>query len=207
MTTLLLSLALVAPAQTPPDGVRPVGADGKPLNLDFEAGTLKDWIAEGDAFRDQPIKGDTVAARRGDMKSRHQGNFWIGGFEKHGDKPQGVLTSAPFKITHRWASFLVGGGSHADTRIELVLPGGGEAIYRVSGLDEEDMKRVLVDMKNHMGSEVQIRIVDKVAGGWGHINFDDFRFHTEKPAFPVRPQQALKPDEYRYSGLPPEKAA
>ena len=64
MTALLLSLALVAPAQTPPDGVLPVGADGKPLNLDFETGSLKDWTAEGDAFRDQPVKGDTVAPRR-----------------------------------------------------------------------------------------------------------------------------------------------
>ncbi len=40
-------------------GIRPVGTDGKPLNLDFETGTLKDWTAEGEAFRGQPIKGDT----------------------------------------------------------------------------------------------------------------------------------------------------
>src|SRR6516165_149820 len=75
----------------PAEGVLPVGSDGKPLNLDFETGTLKDWTAEGDAFTDQPIKGDTVAPRRGDMKSRHQGTYWIGGYEKHGDKPQGTL--------------------------------------------------------------------------------------------------------------------
>ena len=114
MTALLLSLALVVPAadpaRTPPEGVKPLGSDGKPLNLDFETGTLKDWTADGDAFRDQPIKGDTVAARRGDMKSRHQGQYWIGGYEKLQDKPQGTLTSVPFKITHPWASFLVGGG-------------------------------------------------------------------------------------------------
>ncbi|MFO0866949.1 MAG: hypothetical protein U0744_20295 [Gemmataceae bacterium] len=65
------------------------GADGKPLNLDFETGTLQDWKAEGDAFLDQPIKGDTVKVRRGDMQSRHQGEFWIGGYEKRGDKAQG----------------------------------------------------------------------------------------------------------------------
>src|SRR5260370_35930919 len=91
-------------------GVLPVGADGKALNLDFETGTLKDWTAEGEAFRGQPIEGDTVSKRRGDMKSQHQGKYWIGGFEKLGDKPQGTLTSVPFKGTHPWASFLVGAG-------------------------------------------------------------------------------------------------
>src|SRR5580692_7275756 len=93
---------------TPPEGVLPVGPDGKALNLDFETGTLKDWTAEGEAFRDQPIKGDTIAKRRGD-KSNHQGNYWIGGYEKHGDRPQGTLTSVPFEVTHPWASFLIGG--------------------------------------------------------------------------------------------------
>src|SRR6266704_4865389 len=94
---------------TPP-GVRPVGKDGRPLNLDIEDGTLKDWKAEGKAFEGQPIKGDTVFPRRNDMRSNHQGNYWIGGFEKVGDDAKGTLTSAPFKITHPWASFRVAGG-------------------------------------------------------------------------------------------------
>src|SRR5690349_7604343 len=73
---------------TPPEGVLPVGADGKPLNLAFETGTLKDWAAAGDAFLGQPVRGDTVARRRGDMRSRHQGEYWIGGWERRGDPPQ-----------------------------------------------------------------------------------------------------------------------
>src|SRR5437868_1990967 len=59
----------------------PVGADGKVLNLDFEKGTLEDWTAEGEAFKGQPIKGDAIAKRRSDMKSGHQGDYWIGGYE------------------------------------------------------------------------------------------------------------------------------
>ena len=35
------------------EGVLPVGKDGRPLNLDFETGTLKDWTAVGDAFKDR----------------------------------------------------------------------------------------------------------------------------------------------------------
>src|SRR6201997_5093990 len=97
LISLICSLQLpciaLAADSTPPEGVLPLGADGKPLNLDFETGTLKDWTAEGDAFDGQPIRGDTVFARRRDMKSNHQGDYWIGTFEKHGDKAKGTLTS------------------------------------------------------------------------------------------------------------------
>src|SRR5215470_16838711 len=167
LVVLASAFALVAEPKlppTPPEGVLPVGADGKPLNLDFETGTLKDWTAEGDAFKDQPIKGDTVASRRGDMKSGHQGNYWIGGYEKHGDKPQGTLTSVAFKVTHPWASFLVGGGPWPTTCVELVRKDTGTVFFRGSGIEEENLRRVAVDLKPHFGKEIFIRLVDKHSG-------------------------------------------
>jgi len=125
-----------------PEGALPTGADGKPLNFDFETGTLKDWTATGDAFKDQPIKGDTVFPRRADNHSRHQGQYWIGGFERFGDKPTGTLTSVPFKVTHRWASFLVGGGPYENTCVELVRKDTGKLVSRTSGIAEENLRRV-----------------------------------------------------------------
>ncbi|HJZ55849.1 MAG TPA: PVC-type heme-binding CxxCH protein, partial [Gemmataceae bacterium] len=214
MNAAVLSLALLAPAQPPAPtdndvGVLPVGADGKPLNFDFETGTLKDWTPEGDAFKDQPIKGDTVFPRRNDMHSRHQGQFWIGGYEKYGDKPQGTLTSVPFKVTHPWASFLIGGGPHPETCVELIDVARNAVFFRASGLEEEDMRREVVDLSKLQGKEIQIRLVDRHSGGWGHLNFDDFRFHAAKPSFPARPQKQppAKLDTYKFSGLPPDKAA
>src|SRR5580698_7975050 len=217
MSSLVLSLALLIPGQNPsPDpkandiGVLPLGADGKPLNLDFEAGTLKDWTAEGEALKDQPIKGDTVFARRADNHSRHQGQYWIGGYEKYADKPQGTLTSVPFKVTHPWASFLVGGGPHTlETCVELIALPGKEVFFRASGLEEEDMRRVVVDLSKLKDKEIQIRLVDKHSGHWGHLNFDDFRFHAQKPTFPERPKSEPLPpgDTYKFAGLPPEDAA
>ena len=192
---------------TPVEGVLPVGADGKPLNFDFETGDLKDWTAEGDAFKGQPIKGDTVAKRRGDMKSEHQGNYWIGTYEIDGDKPQGTLTSVPFKVTHPWASFLVAGGHWPETCVELVRTDTKEVFSRTSGVDEENLRRVAVDLSPVMGKEIFIRLVDKRSDGWGHINFDDFRFHSEKPAVQPRKSPPAEPDVYKYAGLPPDKAA
>jgi putative membrane-bound dehydrogenase-like protein len=202
----LPALFAAEPAATPREGIRPVGADGKPLNLDFETGTLKDWTAEGDAFRGQPIKGDTVARRRGDMKSRHQGDYWIGGYEVKADPPQGTLTSIPFRVTHPWASFLVGGGPWPETCVELVRRDTREVISRTSGIEEEELRRVAVDLRPHQGKEIFIRLVDRHSGHWGHLNFDDFRFHAEKPNVPVRKGPAM-PDIYKYAGLVPEKAA
>jgi putative membrane-bound dehydrogenase-like protein len=188
-------------------GILPVGRDGKPLNLDFETGTLDDWTPEGEAFKNQPIKGDTVFPRSADMKSQHQGQYWIGGYERHGDKPQGTLTSVPFKVTHPWASFLVAGGPHLSTCAELYRNDTGELILRASGVEEENLRRVIVDLKPHLGKEIFVRLVDRHSGHWGHVNFDDFRFHAQKPSFPSRPSSPAQADVYKFAGLPPQKAA
>src|SRR6266581_3358428 len=89
---LILSVASVFCA-TPP-GIRPLGKDGKPLNLDFEEGTLKDWKAEGKAFEGQPIKGDTVFPRRNEMRSDHQGNY----FKFYAERPKFDNELDPAKV-------------------------------------------------------------------------------------------------------------
>jgi putative membrane-bound dehydrogenase-like protein len=208
MNALLLSLAMMVPGadvtKTPPEGMLPLGTDGKPLNLDFETGTLKDWTAEGDAFKDQPIEGDMVAKRRTDMKSEHQGKFWIGGFEKHTDKPTGTLTSVAFKVTHPWASFLVGGGNHPkETCVELVDLAKKEVFFTATGEETENLKLVAVDLAKVQGKEIQIRLVDTHTGHWGHLNFDDFRFHSDKPVSATAPVG----DAYPYAGQAPLDAA
>jgi putative membrane-bound dehydrogenase-like protein len=206
---LLISVGIAAI----PDGTLPVGQDGRPLNLDFETGSLRDWTATGNAFDKQPIKGDTVAPRRGDMRSEHQGDFWIGTFEIAGDAPQGTLTSAPFKVTQPYGAFLVAGGSHEGTRVELVRADNQQVILKTSGRDSENLRPVLVDLQAQLGKEIFIRLVDNESGGWGHINFDNFRFYAQKPVFPnaldsLASPQALPPmDTIKFAGLSPEQAA
>jgi putative membrane-bound dehydrogenase-like protein len=204
---LVLSSVLAQDAAKPaqPEGVLPAGADGNPLNLDFETGDLRDWTATGEAFKGQPIKGDTVAKRRGDMKSGHQGQYWIGSYEIAGDPPQGTLSSAPFKVTHRWAAFLVGGGPHETTCVELVRKDSGKVFHRSPGHEAEDMRHVVVDLEQQMGKAIFIRLVDKHSGHWGHVNFDDFRFYEKKPNFPNVIRSVV--DLFPYAGIPPKKAA
>ena len=197
-----------AEAQPWPEGIPARGADGRVLNLDFETGDLTDWTARGAAFRNQPIKGDTVNARRSDMASEHRGEYWVGSFEVAGDAPVGRLVSASFTIEHPWASFLVGGGKWRQTRVEIVSKAENTVIYKTSAVNTENMRPVVVDLRQYQGAEVFLRLVDNHAGGWGHINFDEFRFHEEEPEFPVAVQQPRSPAEvYEHAGLSPEMAA
>jgi putative membrane-bound dehydrogenase-like protein len=187
------------------EGTYPLDAQGNPLNFGFEAGTLAGWTVQGTAFQGQPIEGDAVSRRRGDMQSGHAGRFWVGSYEKSGDPATGTLTSVPFRVTRPFGSFLVGGGSRAGTRVELVRKDTGQVIFEARGDDTEDLERVVVDLSGQVGREIVIRLVDRETAGWGHINFDDFRLHEHRPEVPRGREGAA--DVVMHEGLGPQEAA
>ena len=166
-------------------GVLPRGKDGQALNLDFEKGTLADWTAKGKAWDGQPVEGEIDANRKfGEGKvAKPQGDYWLGGYEKLFDEPTGTLTSAAFEVTHPFAAFRIGGGSHAETRVEVVRADSRQVIFKISGQDSETMRPTVVDLRAHSGKLVFIRVIDEHTGGWGHVNFDDFRFYAKRPRF------------------------
>lgn len=166
--------------------------DSDPLllfaNSDFEMGDLTNWTATGDAFTHQPTKGDNPTARgRSKQPSRHQGDFWIGTFEKYqgtskerpgqrqGDQPTGTLTSVPFKIKKDRIIFLVGGGKHADTET-VSLQIRGKSVFSATGNHNETMRPCVWDVSKYIGQKAWIEIKDQNARGWGHINTDNFRY-------------------------------
>lgn len=162
--------------------IKPVDAEGRTLNLGFEAGNLNDWKAEGNAWEGQPIKGDTVRPRKPSEQSNHVGEYWLGGHERAGDLVTGTLTSVAFEVKHPWASFLIGGGSDINkTRVEIVEQATGKVIKVAAGLNREDMRREVLDLRAFSGKQIFIRIVDAFTGGWGHVNYDDFVFHAKEP--------------------------
>lgn len=213
--SIVFSLLGAAALAAPPAAIRPVDEAQRPLNLGFEEGTLNDWTASGEAFKGQPIKGAIDPSRPygAGKVSNHAGEFWIGGFEKLRDEPKGTLTSAPFKATQPWASFLIGGGALPGTRVEIVTKDDGKAIHTARGQNRENMTRSVVDLRKFAGREIFIRIVDEETPGWGHVNFDDFvlhaeepKFETAKPAVPAPPPPGPT-DAIKFAGLPPEQAA
>ena len=106
----------------------------KPLRLDFESGDLSFWTAEGEAFANQPLRGDRLKASRvrpglvplggdywdGPYPVGHRGEYWIS-TENH---LTGTLISDEFVINENypWFSFLIGGGhDSAHLRVELLI--------------------------------------------------------------------------------------
>jgi putative membrane-bound dehydrogenase-like protein len=200
------AVLLAAASPEPATGTRPTDKSGRPLNFDFETGNLRDWTATGTAFQGQPVEGDVVAARRSDMKSKHQGRYWVGTYEKDSDPPQGTLTSVPFTLTKPFVRFLIAGGAHESSRVEIVRDDTKGVIFKVSGDDTEELKAVVADLSKHVGKDVFIRLVDNGSGGWGHINFDDLTLWSSSPPGPTRATSAA-PDAFTHDGLPPNEAA
>jgi hypothetical protein len=160
------------------------------FTADFETGDLTGWTNTGDAFDFQPTKGDNPTARDRGQPSQHQGDWWIGGYEKYqektgqtagdiqGDGPQGTLTSTEFKIVGEKINFLIGGGTHPTSdssgATAVVLLVNDKVVRESTGKNTETMSREEWDVSDLNGQMAQLQIIDENPGGWGHINADDF---------------------------------
>ena len=170
--------------------------DDEIVNSDFETGDLMGWTKTGNAFDHQPTLGDNTEAREREG-SNHQGEWWIGGYEKYqgkdaqepgdvqGDEPTGTLTSAPFTIREDRISFLIGGGEHrwvepdgaGSACVNLLVD--GKVVKTATGSDSEAMRQYRWDVSKFRGKTAAIKVVDGNTGGWGHINLDHI-FQTTK---------------------------
>ena len=150
---------------------------------DFETGTLEGWTPDGDAFGGQPVRGNTVAARRPGEAPNQHGQFWIGTYEIAGDGPQGTLTSPRFVINAPYLRFRVGGGQLSrGVGVELRTDDPDEPmLMRAGGRDDEAMQTVTWNVGPYQGREVYILVFDRSSGGWGHINVDDFELVSDAP--------------------------
>jgi len=197
----------VADAPRPrPEGILPE-ADGAPLDLGFESGTLDGWTADGDAFT--VVEGGSVPGLSSSIRTGHVGRYWVTS-QIAGNARKGTLTSKPFRVRAPFASFLVSGGAFNSTRVELVLAAGDKndkVIYSITGSNRALLRPAVVDLEPYLGKDIVVRLVDEESGAptavylkespWAHVNFDNFRFHELRPDFP----DEIKPSDI--TTLPP----
>ena len=177
--------------------------DGRPLNLDFETGTLQDWTTTGEAFANALVSADPSPLHEPDMKLGFVGKHFISSGGTRNAALKGTLTSVPFKVTQPYAAFKVSGGALLDTRVELVRTDNDEVIFHISGNGKPTLLPVVVDLQPYQGKEIFIRLVDNEDGLspipyikpdlWAHLNFDDFKFYPSRPDFAneLRPEDII----------------
>jgi putative membrane-bound dehydrogenase-like protein len=174
-------------------GILPI-KDGKPLNLNFETGTMENWTAVGDAFVSPLINSDPSPLHGEEGPIFFEGENFLssGGLKNY--QLTGTLTSDTFIVTAPFAAFRVSGGALVDTRVEIVLAEDETVIFSSTGQGRATLQPVVADLTPFLGKEIFIRVVDNETGisqipyiaddKWAHINFDDFRFYTSRPNFP-----------------------
>lgn len=152
-------------------------------NAGFEAGSLDGWRTDGDAFQHQPTKGDNSAAR-GREPSEHEGEYWIGGFERFGgregrpgdvytDDATGCLVSPEFVVEKRYVTFLIGGGNRpGEVGVKLVCD--GREVDLATGADSETLLPCSYDVSEFHGKRARLVVFDEARGSWGHVNVDSF---------------------------------
>jgi putative membrane-bound dehydrogenase-like protein len=167
-------------------------ASGQPLDLGFESGTLDSWEVEGDAFA--VVDAVALAAANAPIPTKpgHAGAYWVTS-RMGGNARTGTLSSAPFAVTHPYASFLVSGGAFASTRVELVLLPENKVVFTMTGANHAMLRPVVADLTPYVGQQIFVRLVDAETGAptavylkespWAHISFDNFRFHESRPQF------------------------
>ncbi|TWT36166.1 Levanase precursor [Posidoniimonas corsicana] len=155
------------------------------LIADFESDTYGEWRIEGDAFGAGPARGTLL----GQMEvTGFQGGRLVNSFTG-GDAATGMLSSPPFEVTSDFLHMLIGGGGHAgQTCVNLLVD--GRVVRTATGPNQapggsEELVRVYWDVTPLRGKAAVIQIVDRHAGGWGHINVDDIRLSDQPAGVPA----------------------
>lgn len=134
---------------------------------DFEQANYGTWTVSGTAFGSVPAQGKIGNQQE---VNGYVGNGLVNSFNG-GDGPTGSLTSPEFKIERNYISFYIGGGAHLEqTGINLLI--NNQIIRTATGNNNERMDQQEWDVSEYKGQSAKIQIIDKVTGGWGHINID-----------------------------------
>ncbi len=172
------------------------------LIADFESDSYVQWQATGDAFGPAPAAG---TLDRQQPVSGYKGERLVNTF-RHGDSATGTLTSPEFTVDREYLTFLIGGGQHAETGLQLLID--GEVIASASGMDDERLTLNYFDLTEQQGKQATLRVVDNERGGWGHINVDHIVLSDTRPDVPVyRSREREFTVDSRYLILPIQNGA
>ena len=97
------------------------------------------------------------------------------GFELHVDVGAATLTTAPLSLRSRMPLFLPNGRPDETTRVELIRHDTGQAFFQVAGTSTETIRQRMMELPDHVGRKIKVRLPDTGPRGRGHLNSGHFR--------------------------------
>lgn len=151
----------------------PPGATVNIPNPDFESQNLTGWTTTGAAFANAKVVNQTT--QNGVAFGQH-GTWHYWGFASGGDTPTGSMRTASFVLGGNGRlDFLLGGGRDiANLNLALVRAADDKVLLSATGWNYEGEKRIVMDAREWVGTDVYLKATDNASGGWGHLNLDDF---------------------------------
>jgi len=150
---------------------------------DFEGNDYEDWKATGNAFGGAPVKGTLAIQHRvRGFKGKGLVDTYVVRNGRFTDDNTGTLTSPEFKIERDYITFLIGGGAHDKTCLQLLVD--EKVVASISGEDDEKLLQRYFGVAKYKGKTAKLRIVDGEKGGWAHINVDHIVQSNQKPKVP-----------------------
>ncbi len=163
--------------------------------------TYGDWTAEGTAFGTGPIKKSAVPAYQGDVGGDTErvvnSHATAPGQDTAGkDGATGKLTSRKFTVERNFINLWIGGGAHKDKTCLNVLVD-DKVVRTATGMGDNRMTPKSLDVREWLGKQALIQVVDSESGGWGNIGVGRITFSD----VPVAAQELEKMEDFGTMGL------
>ncbi len=151
---------------------------------DWNRNTYDPWSVEGTAFGTRPARRSDIIPYQGDLGG--DGDHFVNSHTsapadtvEGRDSHTGKLTSPPFTIERNFIQFWIGGGAHRGrTCMNLVVD--GKAVRTATGRDNNRMGLQSWEVRQLLGKQAHLEIIDADRGPWGNIGVGTITF-TDQP--------------------------
>jgi len=158
---------------------------GQEVFDDFEQTSYEGWTALGHAFQGGPVLNIPPELMR-----VHGSSYASSGQLSH--RLTGRLLSDPFVVSKRYINFLITGGDFPHRAcLNVMVFGQRLPELTATGDGTGSMRLVSFDVRNLIGREARIELVDDVRGEGGWIAVDRIFFSDDEPQMPDPPPNSV----------------
>lgn len=104
-----------------------------------------------------------------------EGAHFVNTYDPGGDGMIGRMVSNPFRLTNSLLIVKIAGGRRPG-QVAFRVWCEGAIVASLTGINSESLRDFAVDLSLYKNKTIQMEILDRAEGPWGHIMVDDIRF-------------------------------